>query len=79
MSEADSGWRLNLIFCSHKMYNVGIFFRICLSLSTVSSRVCPLLIAFCLFTVTFVRIVLLVLLVYVHHSLPYKYPPGVLL
>jgi hypothetical protein len=37
------------------------------------------LIAFCLFTKTFVRLVLLVLSVYVHRSLAYKYPPGVLL
>jgi hypothetical protein len=36
-------------------------------------------IAFCLFTESFVMLVLLVLPVYVHHSLVYKYPPGVLL
>jgi hypothetical protein len=61
------------------VYSVGIFFRICLSLSIVPSRVYPLLIAFCLFIETFVRLVLLVLPVYVCHSLAYKYPPGVLL
>jgi hypothetical protein len=37
------------------------------------------LIAFCLFTESFVKLVLLVLLVYVHRFLAYKYPPGVLL
>jgi hypothetical protein len=36
-------------------------------------------ITFCLFTESFVRLVLLVLLVYVHHSLAYKYPPSVVL
>jgi hypothetical protein len=36
-------------------------------------------ITFCIFTESFVRLVLLVLLVYVHHSLAYKYPPGVVL
>jgi hypothetical protein len=35
--------------------------------------------AFCVFIESFVRLVLLVLLVYVHHTLAYKYPPGVLL
>jgi uncharacterized membrane protein len=34
---------------------------------------------FYLFTESFVRLVLLVLLVYVHHSLAYKYPSSVLL
>jgi hypothetical protein len=79
MSEVGGGWWLNRILCSHKVYSVGIFFRICLSLSTVPSHACPLLISFCLFTETFVRLILLVLLVYVHHSLIYKYLPGVLL
>jgi hypothetical protein len=36
-------------------------------------------IAFSLFTESFVRLVLLVLPVYVQHSLAYKYPSGVLL
>jgi hypothetical protein len=54
-------------------------FRICLSSNIVPSRACPLLIVFCLFTETFMRLVLLVLPVYVCRSLAYKYPPGVLL
>jgi hypothetical protein len=37
------------------------------------------LIAFCLFADTFVSLVLLVLLVYVHRSSAYKYPSDVLL
>jgi hypothetical protein len=63
----------------HEVCSVGIFFRLCLSLNIVPSRVYPLLTAFCLFTKTFVRLVLLVLLVYVRRSLAYKYPSGVLL
>jgi hypothetical protein len=59
------------------VYSVGIFFRICLSLNNVPSHTCPLLTAFCLFTETFVGLVLLVLLVYVRRSLAYKYPPDV--
>jgi hypothetical protein len=47
---------------------------VCLSLNIVPSRACPLLTAFCLFTETFVRLVLLVLPVYVRCSLAYKYP-----
>jgi hypothetical protein len=58
---------------------LGIFFRICLSSSTVSSRAYPLVTAFYPFTDTFVRLVLLVLPVYVHHSLAYKYRPSMLL
>jgi hypothetical protein len=54
-------------------------FRICLSSSTVSSHACPLVTAFCLFTDTFVRLVLLVLPVHVHRYFAYKYIPGALL
>jgi hypothetical protein len=60
-------------------YSASIFFRICLSSSTISSRACPLVIAFCLFTDTFVRLVLLVLPVHVHCCFAYKYLPSVLL
>jgi hypothetical protein len=50
-----------------------------LVLEYYSFTTCPLLIAFCLFTETFIRLVLLVLPVYVHRSLAYKYSLGVLL
>jgi hypothetical protein len=79
ISKVGGGWRLNWILCNHEVYSVGIFFRICLSLNIVPSRACPLLVAFYLFTETFVRLVLLVLPIYIRRSLAYKYPPGVLL
>jgi hypothetical protein len=53
-------------------------FEYAFSLSTIPSRVCPLLIAFCPFIETLVNLVLLVLPVYIHRLLAYKYPPGAL-
>jgi hypothetical protein len=53
-------------------------FKYAFSFSIVLSRACLLLIALCTFIETFVRLVLLVLLVYVRRFLAYKNPLGML-